>query len=105
MSSWRCRTGQCQDCSDNNKLGLTYMVWDRVWFSAGFPTKEGLCCLLCLEQRLTRPLTIRDFTFAPINRGVLARLTRLRRGITDADSTAMWAETRRLSFEFVNKEG
>lgn len=41
------------------------MVRDRVWARAG--AGRGYLCIGCLERRLGRPLTCRDFTDAPIN--------------------------------------
>jgi hypothetical protein len=55
-----------------------YMVHDAVWFAAGMPKRVptgynqkssgDYLCIRCLEVRLGRALTRRDFTDAPINR-------------------------------------
>jgi hypothetical protein len=47
-----------------------YMVSDSVWQAAGMPAEDGwhFLCIGCLEQRLGRTLTRRDFTDVPINR-------------------------------------
>lgn len=42
-----------------------YMVLNKVWSRAGM--KEGFLCIGCLETRIGRRLTPRDFTNAPIN--------------------------------------
>lgn len=53
--------GLCTCCSKDY-----YMVHDAVWESAcSHPT--GMLCIGCLENRLGRYLTNRDFTDAPIN--------------------------------------
>jgi hypothetical protein len=54
-----------------------YMVHDSVWLAAGMPKREpmmgykspgGFLCIGCLEARLGRTLTPRDFTDTPVNR-------------------------------------
>lgn len=42
------------------------MVHDELWAVAG--AGAGYLCIACLEARLGRRLTARDFTSAPINR-------------------------------------
>jgi hypothetical protein len=42
-----------------------YMVLDAVWKKAGM--RAGFLCIGCLEKRLGRMLTARDFTSAVIN--------------------------------------
>jgi len=44
-----------------------YMVHDALWESAGMKPDGGYLCVLCLEDRLGRPLTGNDFTAYPIN--------------------------------------
>ena len=41
------------------------MVRNRVWSAAGM--RHGFLCIGCLESRIGRRLTPRDFTSAPIN--------------------------------------
>jgi hypothetical protein len=45
-----------------------YMVHDAVWQAAGMTPFGGYLCVGCLEHRLGRELSARDFTAAPINR-------------------------------------
>ncbi len=73
--------GRCVDC---NHLGDYYMLLDKVWKEA-FPNyvevkkKRRLedtnasvqLCLRCVEKRLDRPLTIDDFTTAPVNDSIV----------------------------------
>ena len=44
------------------KAGQYYMVSDQLWSDAGMASSGGMLCLLCLEQRIGRPLVIADFT-------------------------------------------
>jgi len=67
----------CKDCGvditpSTGKRGFRYkgrwehyMVRDRVWKAAGM--RDGFLCIGCLENRIGRRLTARDFTSAPIN--------------------------------------
>ena len=43
-----------------------YMVKDGVWLSV-MPTKKGYLHLACLEEKLSRKLTLEDFTDARVN--------------------------------------
>ena len=47
------------------------MVLNRVWHDAGLHP-DVHCCLSCLERRLNRLLTIRDFPACPVNRQAYA---------------------------------
>jgi len=76
----------CVDCNmdtapndDRRRRGARtsewYMVRDSVWFAAGMPKREPMAkspgdflCIGCLEARLGRTLTPRDFTDAIVNR-------------------------------------
>jgi len=51
-----------------------YMVTHSVWAEAGFAWKDH-ACILCLENRLRRPLEPEDFTDCPLNRGEWVQLT------------------------------
>jgi hypothetical protein len=72
------RCAECGEIDDN------YMVKKETWKEAGLPYKTKRC-LKCLLRALKRPLTIQDFTEAPINRalrfgyrlGLLQHLKRL----------------------------
>lgn len=61
--------GNCLDCKGPNE---PYMVVDSIWNSA-LSKKENkhgtFVCLSCLESRLDRKLTKKDFTNVPINNG------------------------------------
>ena len=72
----------CIDCGldtapydDRRKHGARkseyYMVRDSVWREAGMSERKDqaiFLCIGCLEARLGRMLTARDFTRVPINR-------------------------------------
>lgn len=60
----------CEDCGQEVAPGRPghgdwewYMVHDDVWAQAGMD--DGFLCIGCLEQRLRRPLTGRDFMPTP----------------------------------------
>lgn len=63
----------CSDCAELELSG--YMVENSVWREAGAHRFE-LLHLECLEKRLGRPLTIEDFTPAPINHSIRWALRR-----------------------------
>jgi hypothetical protein len=54
----------CVDCGSSHDY---YVVADDTWEAAALDP-DAFCCLPCLERRLGRPLTIGDFTLAPVNR-------------------------------------
>lgn len=56
----------CVDCGFNTIHCEYYMVHDEIWSGAGMPD-EGMLCIGCLEERLGRELTAKDFTHAPVN--------------------------------------
>lgn len=57
----------CLDCGDNTFYkNEYYMVHDQVWDSVA---TNGMLCVECLEQRLGRLLTSKDFSLYPINFG------------------------------------
>ena len=59
----------CIDCGTNTlteNYGY-YMVRNALWEQAGMTTHGGMLCFACLEARIGRPLTIADFTDAPVN--------------------------------------
>lgn len=59
-----------------------YMVTDEVWLTAN-PKDRGMLCIGCLEQRLGRELTRKDFTGAPLNTiNLLTGSTRLKARLT-----------------------
>jgi hypothetical protein len=45
-----------------------YMVTSEVWESSGLGCSDGALCLPCLEKRLGRKVSIKDFINEPINR-------------------------------------
>jgi hypothetical protein len=58
----------CLDCDvDTVEIGHYYMLRDDVWPEAN-PDDAGMLCFRCVQARLGRRLTARDFTDAPINR-------------------------------------
>jgi hypothetical protein len=59
----------CLDCGvDTHAAGDYYMVTDEVWHEAN-PGDTGMLLVACLEQRLGRTLTHRDFTLCSLNQG------------------------------------
>lgn len=56
--------GRCKCCGELNE---PYMIHNELWKAVD--GGKGLICLLCVEDRLGRPLTLNDFTQAPINYG------------------------------------
>lgn len=67
----------CADCGVELSPYI-YMVWDTVWLSV-MESKTGHLCLLCLEDRLGRPLDAeRDFIPYPINYGIAEFLAEVR---------------------------
>lgn len=60
---------RCMDCGiDSDAIGEFYMVKREVWATA-VPTfeRDGMLCIGCLEKRLGRELTPKDFTDCPLN--------------------------------------
>lgn len=72
----------CSDCSvDTSDINEYYMVLNSVW--AKVATKhDRMLCIGCLEDRLKRKLTPKDFSSAPINiLGVKSERLKQRLGI------------------------
>ena len=58
----------CLDCKvDTLLIGEYYMVHDHVWFQTGLSKTDGMLCVGCLENRIKRLLSKKDFTNYPIN--------------------------------------
>jgi hypothetical protein len=58
----------CVDCAVNTYDAYEYyMVNNSVWARAGMHPNGGMLCIGCLEQRLKRTLTYRDFARVPLN--------------------------------------
>ena len=58
----------CVDCSvDVDYIQENYMVHDHVWQQAGMSPRGGRLCVKCIERRLKRKLTRRDFLLCPLN--------------------------------------
>lgn len=62
----------CADCGvDTDDIHEFYMVNDELWLQAVPIQKENesrVLCVGCLERRIGRQLTSKDFTDAPVNR-------------------------------------
>lgn len=58
----------CMDCgSDTSITDEYYMLKDFVWLKAN-PKSRGMLCLSCVEKRLGRPITRKDFKLdVPVN--------------------------------------
>ena len=50
-----------------NSWSEVYTVKPAVWKAAGMEPMDGCLCIGCLEQRLGRTLTARDFPSHPLN--------------------------------------
>jgi hypothetical protein len=76
-------TSPCRDCGwDTCRGDEVYMVHSAVWAAAGMPY-AGYLCVGCLETRLGRTLTARDFKDVPLNRpGVRRHSPRLHDRLT-----------------------
>ncbi|MBO0736565.1 MAG: hypothetical protein J2P48_08355 [Alphaproteobacteria bacterium] len=48
----------CLDCDEHVPV---YMLRDAVWYATGVGWHDGVLCLDCVERRLGRELTYRDF--------------------------------------------
>lgn len=55
----------CVDCNYYTWTDEYYMVQPRLWTKYGAET--GMLCIGCLEKRMGRQLTAKDFTPTPIN--------------------------------------
>ena len=62
-------------CDTCNIIYFTYMITDDVWLSI-FDNLKGYCCLKCLELKLGRELTIKDFVPTPINFNIIYGMER-----------------------------
>jgi hypothetical protein len=72
-----CSRFKCAACLVNTlHINEYYMVTDEVW-STAWPEDDGMLCIGCLEARLGRALTAKDFTDAPINTGYFEYSERL----------------------------
>lgn len=61
------RKFQCVDCRvDTGKIHEHYFVHTHLWLTV-MPSVNGMLCIGCIEKRLGRSLTARDFTDATIN--------------------------------------
>jgi hypothetical protein len=59
---WR-RRFSCVDCGNCTLCsGEYYMVKNELWAAAGVKPNGGMLCLLDLERRIGRALTVADFT-------------------------------------------
>jgi hypothetical protein len=58
----------CVDCGINTLDSKEYyMVSNSVWLETKLKTDEGMLCISCLESRIGRNLTSKDFPDLPIN--------------------------------------
>ncbi|MDO8571929.1 MAG: hypothetical protein Q7R79_04590 [bacterium] len=87
MGSKSRRKFLCVDCGiDTGKIHEHYFIKTELWLTV-MPTIEGMLCIGCLEKRLGRRLSKKDFTDARINdpyygaksQRLISRLIALRR--------------------------
>lgn len=58
----------CVDCDvDTLLIGEYYMVKSEVWALTGLGPHDGMLCITCLENRIDRQLTSKDFSDYPVN--------------------------------------
>lgn len=58
----------CVDCGiDCIEINEYYMVTNACWKRSGMNTHGGMLCIGCLEKRLGKKLTPRNFTDCPLN--------------------------------------
>jgi len=58
----------CFDCGVNTlETNEYYMVTDSCWARAKMKARDGMLCVGCLERRLGRKLTPRNFIDCPLN--------------------------------------
>ena len=58
----------CVDCNVNClEINEYYMVTDSCWKRSGMEKYGGMLCIGCLEQRLGKKLTPRNFKECPLN--------------------------------------
>ena len=75
----------CADCGiDTSAADEYYMLHDRVWRKAAGKDIEAMLCIGCVETRLGRKLTPRDFTKCAVNRD-FAKSARLHARLGHAD--------------------
>ena len=59
---------RCVDCRVNtHDIKEYYMVTDEVWGLTGLPAKGGMLCIGCLEGRIGRKLSYKDFSHCLLN--------------------------------------
>lgn len=66
---------KCKQC-DRETWDEYYVVHDKIWWEHG--TGKGMLCVLCLESRLERKLTPKDFKSVPVNFYPIVRTAVLR---------------------------
>lgn len=67
---WEDSDGEIQEYPIEGEWEYGYMVHDEVWKAANGPPDnypKGMLCIGCLEARLGRTLTWRDFKLVPIS--------------------------------------
>jgi len=57
----------CLDCGKDTFRNEYYMLRNPVWKKAN-PKIKGMLCIKCVEKRLGRKLTKKDFADVPLNR-------------------------------------
>ncbi len=61
------RAFPCMGCKENTHyIDEYYMVTKKVWTKA-VPEIKGMLCIGCLEKRIKRKLTYKDFKNVPLN--------------------------------------
>lgn len=55
------KMGVCVDCASDVLWRESYIVRNKVWEQAGMAWDGGFLHLTCLEKRLGRKLTVKDF--------------------------------------------
>jgi hypothetical protein len=85
---------RCVDCGKDTggETGEYYMVRDDIWAASGLAPHGGMLCLACLERRIGRPLTGRDFAALWPNASAWERHIAARAGCADPEheQIEMW---------------
>lgn len=58
----------CMGCGVNtHEINEYYMINKSTWYFVADSNPDGMLCIGCVEQKLGRKLTSKDFTTCPLN--------------------------------------
>lgn len=61
----------CKSCGKDTFQNEYYMIHNELWLLANNGEKGGFLCINCLEEKLQRKLTKKDFTECPVNSAIV----------------------------------